>query len=86
MADDAEVNKDANTDSVPAKANSQVPNDAELKRVTLAFLGAADLEQITKKTVRRSLENKLGVCHARPYLLDDGLSTPSVSFRAWFAN
>ena len=59
----------------------EVPNDAELQRVTLEILGAADLETFTKKAARRHLENKLGLCHTHPSRLADGLCTPSVWIR-----
>ena len=38
----------------------EVPDDDELKRVTLEILGKTKLEDLTKKTVRRSVEKELG--------------------------
>jgi len=77
MADDAEVTQEGKSESAAAEVNSEVkgeiPNDAELERVTLEILGAADLELITKKTVRRSLETKLGLFCSRSCRLSVGL-------------
>ena len=48
-------------DEVKAEAvKSEVPEDDELKRVTLEILGKTKLEELTKKTVRRSVEKELG--------------------------
>ena len=71
---DADVNvkteQDEGTVNVKSEVKSDIPDDVELKRVTLKILGEAKLEEITKKTVRRSLEGALGLhplpCHPRP--------------------
>ncbi len=39
----------------------QIPDDEELKRVTHAILGKTFLKELTKKTVRRSMEKELGL-------------------------
>ena len=49
---------------VEVKGEGVIPNDAQLEEATREILKAADLESVTKKTVRRSLEAKLGVWRA----------------------
>ena len=68
MADaDVKTEQDEGTVNVKSEVKSEIPDDVELKRVTLKILGEAKLEEITKKTVRRSLEGALGLdplpCH-----------------------
>jgi len=46
--------------------NDDDDDDEELKRVTLEVLGKANLEEITKKTVRRSVEKELGLVNHAP--------------------
>jgi len=87
MADGVEVKQQVESESSAAEVKSEVkgeiPNDAELERVTLEILGAADLELITKKTVRRSLETKLGLFCSRSCRLSVGLcQRTSSSYRA----
>ena len=43
------------------EVKSELPSDTDLKNDLLEILRNADLEQITKKTVRRQLETKLGL-------------------------
>jgi len=65
--DDAGVKTEQDDVTVKSEVKSEIPDDVELKRVTLKILGEAKLEEITKKTVRRSLEGALGLdplpCH-----------------------
>ena len=49
------------TEESRPEVKGEVPSDDELKRVTLEILGQANLEEITKKEVRRSAESKLGL-------------------------
>ena len=72
MADaDVKTEQDEGTVKVKSEVKSEIPDDVELKRVTLKILGEAKLEEITKKTVRRSLERALGLnpLPCRPPLL-----------------
>ena len=62
-----ENENDATQSEVKSEVKSEIPDDDELKRVLLEILGKADLEAITKKTVRRSLEGKLGL-YAPPHI------------------
>jgi rRNA maturation endonuclease Nob1 len=39
----------------------QIPDDEELKRVTLAILGKTSWKELSNKTVRRSMEKELGL-------------------------
>ena len=64
MGGDAEVKAEAEVKSKTGAGG--IPDDEELKRVTLEVLGKANLEEITKKTVRRSVEKELGLANHAP--------------------
>lgn len=59
-----EVKSEAADVKVEVKGEGVIPDDAQLEEATREILKAADLESVTKKTVRRSLEAKLGVWRA----------------------
>jgi hypothetical protein len=64
MSDAAEVKAEDGEVKAEVKSEDALPGDEHLKETTREILKAADLESVTKKTVRRSLEAKLGQWHA----------------------
>lgn len=64
MSDAAEVKAEEGDLKAEVKSEDVLPGDENLKETTREILKAADLESVTKKTVRRSLEAKLGQWHA----------------------
>jgi len=70
-----------------SEMKGQIPDNAKLERVTLEILGASNPYEITRRTVRRILENKLGLFCSRACRLSDGLCTSGSQFvRAFVAS
>ena len=65
MSDAAEVKAEEGEVKAEAKSEGVIPEDEHLRDATREILKAADLESVTKKTVRRSLESTLGLWHAQ---------------------